>query len=84
MNKTTLDEKIARLEAELKNAKANKNKESRQERNNQLMAFGIGLETKYKSLPEAERVKIKAWFNELDDRNKARALSGFARLDSSL
>lgn len=84
MSRTTLDQKIAKLEAELKNAKASKSKEARQERNNQLMAFGIGLEMKYKSLPEAERAKIRGWFADLDTRNKQRAEAGFSRLDSGL
>ena len=80
--KTSLDDKIARLEAELKNAKAEKTQENRKERNNQLMAFGILLETKYKSLSEAEQANIKAWVEILDERNKTRALAGFSRLDS--
>lgn len=84
MPKTALDEKIARLEAELKNAKAAKTQVARKERNNQLMAFGIGLEMKYRSLSLVERERIKAWFSGIDERNKARALEGFARLDSSL
>ncbi len=84
MAKTAIDEKIARLEAELKNAKAAKTQAARKERNSQLMAFGIGLEMKYKSLSPAERERIKAWFNGIDERNKARALEGFARLDGSL
>lgn len=81
--KISLDEKIARLEGELKNAKAEKTQEQRKERNNQLMAFGFLLETKYKTLSETEQAKIKAWVEILDERNKARALAGFSRLDTA-
>lgn len=82
MAKTTLEEKIAKLEAELKNAKASKTAKQRKERNQQLIAFGIGLEIKYKSLPDAEKAKIRAWFDSMDERNKARAIAGFERLDA--
>lgn len=82
MAKTTLEEKIAKLEAELKNAKASQNAKQRKERNQQLIAFGIGLELKYKSLPDAEKAKIRAWFDSMDERNKARAIAGFDRLDA--
>ena len=81
MAKTTLEEKIAKLEAELKNAKASKTAKQRKERNQQLIAFGIGLELKYKSLPDAEKAKIRAWFESMDERNKARAIAGFERLE---
>ena len=82
MPNTTLDAKIARLEAALKNAKAEKTKQARRERNQQLIAFGIGLELKYKSLSPMEKENIKSWFIELDDRNKIKAFAGFSRLDS--
>ena len=84
MAKTTIDKKIARLEAELKNAKAAKSKEARQERNNQLVSFGIMLEQKYRSLPEAERAKIRSWAENLDERNKGRVLAGFERIEALL
>ena len=83
MASTTLDDKIARLEAALKNAKAEKSKEARLKRNQQLIAFGIGLELKYKSLSPEEREEVKSWFTELDERNKTRAFAGFFRLDST-
>lgn len=86
MTKTALDKKIARLEAELKNAKASKSKEARKERNNQLMAFGIMLELLYKNpnMTTIGQDKIKSWANKLDERNKKRVLAGFARLDAEL
>lgn len=81
MARTTLDQKIAKLEAELKDAKASKTKEARKERNNQLISFGIMLERKYKSLDAEGREKIQAWAENLDARNKARVQAGFARLE---
>lgn len=84
MARTTLDQKIARLEAELKNAKASKSKEARQERNSQLISFGIMLEQNYKILPEAERAKIREWVENLDARNKAKVQAGFDRVETSL
>lgn len=83
MTKTSIDQKIARLEAELKTAKAAKTEKGRKERNSQLMSFGIMLETKYKTLPEAERAKIRGWMNGLDDKTKARAEAGFSRLEGT-
>lgn len=80
MSKTALDYKIARLKAELANAKASKNKEARKERNNQLMAFGIMLEQNYRNLDTNEQTKIKEWAESLDERNKSRVLAGLARL----
>lgn len=82
MTQTTLDKKIARLEAELKNAKASKSKEARKERNNQLMAFGIMLEQRYKNGLKEEREKIRSWVDVLEERNKDRCLAGFLRLDN--
>lgn len=82
MARTTLDQKIAKLEAELKEAKASKSKEARQERNNQLMAFGIMLEAKYKAALETDRKKMRGWIEGLDERNKSRVLAGFDRLDT--
>lgn len=86
MTKTALDKKIARLEAELKNAKASKTKEARKERNNQLMAFGIMLERSYKEISESHRKSIRYWaINTLEDKNDAllsRVIKGLNRMDS--
>lgn len=83
MAKMSLDEKIARLEKDLKNAKAKRSTTERKKRNGQLMAFGILLEAKYKTFPEHERAKIRAWADSLTKQTQARALEGFARLDSA-
>lgn len=82
MAKMSLDEKIAHLEKELKNAKAERSTSERKKRNWQLMAFGILLETKYKTLPEHERAKIRGWADSLNKQTQARALEGFSRLDN--
>ena len=84
MARTTIDDKIARLEAELKTAKASKSKEARKERNSQLVSFGIMLETKYKELTPIGREKLKTWASTLDERNKEKVLAGFERLDTAL
>jgi len=87
MAKTTIEQKIARLEAELKNAKAEKSQATRKERSNQLTAFGIMLERKYKTLDADGRAKIRAWLDCLasnDTRNRERVQDGFARLDGSM
>ena len=83
MAKTSLENKIARLEADLKEAKARKHAATRKDRNAQLMGFGILLETKFNKLPMGERAKIRSWADELDKRNRERALAGFERLDEA-
>ena len=84
MSQTQLDKRIERLEKELKNAKAQKQGQARKERNGQLMAFGILLETKYKMLATEEKNKIKLWASDLlNGRNLERAMAGFARLDEN-
>lgn len=83
MAKRPLEDKIARLEADLKEAKARKQAEIRKARNVQLVAFGILLETIFNKLPIAERIKIRSWADALDKRNRERALAGFERLDEA-
>lgn len=84
MARTSLEEKRAQLEAALKETNAKISRQARKERNSQLMSFGIMLETKYKTLPETERAKIRAWAENLDARNESRVLVGFSRLESGL
>lgn len=83
MAKTSLEDKIVRLEADLKEAKARKHVETRKARNAQLVAFGIMLETQFNKLPVTERAKIRSWADGLDKRNRERALAGFERLDET-
>jgi hypothetical protein len=83
MPKLSLEDKIARLEADLKEAKARKHTETRKARNGQHVAFGILLENKYAELPPTERAKIRSWADGLDKRNQERALAGFERLEAA-
>jgi hypothetical protein len=83
MTKRTLEDTIARLEADLKEAKARKHSEARKARNGQLVAFGILLENKYVGLPATERAKFRSWADDLDKRNRERVLAGFDRLEAA-
>jgi hypothetical protein len=83
MARTTLAEKIAKLEAELKETKAAANRVKRKERNKQLMALGIYLERLYKERSAEGREKMRSQLESaaLDSRIKATALDGFSRID---
>ena len=83
MAKSTLAEKIARLEAELKETKAAANRAKRKERNKQLMALGIYLERLYKEQSTERRAKMRSQLENatLDERVKQLALDGFTRID---
>lgn len=85
MSQTQLDKRIERLEKELKNAKAQKQGQARKERNEQLIAFGLFMEEKYKRLPMEERAKVKSLGKELlKGKNLEKCLAGFARLDTPI
>ena len=83
MARSTLAEKIAKLEAELKETKASANRAKRKERNKQLMALGIYLERLYKERSAEGREKMRSQLESaaLDDRVRRLALDGFNRLD---
>lgn len=58
-----------------------------QNRNNHLMAFGVGIELKYLAVGEDLRQKLKNEYREIyanDQRMLQRALDGFLRLDKQL
>lgn len=59
-----------------------------QNRNNHLMAFGVGIELKYlHAKTDADRLIIKEEFQEIfagDDRMMQRAMDGLARLDKQI
>ncbi|MDL2216891.1 hypothetical protein LJB81_04090 [Desulfovibrio sp. OttesenSCG-928-M14] len=84
MARTTLDQKIAKLEAELKNAKAAKSKEARTERTGQLVSVGIMIEQVYKAFSKSEREKMRSWAERLDNRNKTRAQAFFDRVEAEV
>lgn len=58
-----------------------------QNRNNHLMAFGIGIELKYLAGDNELRLKLKNEYREIyanDQRMLQRVLDGFSRLDKQL
>lgn len=58
-----------------------------QNRNNQLMAFGIGVELQYLTTGDDGREKIQEAYRKIyanDQRMLQRALDGFSRLDKQL
>ena len=74
MAKLSLEDKIARLEAELKETKAAANRVKSKERNKPLIALGIYMERLCKMRTQLESAA-------LDNRVKTMALSGFSRID---
>ena len=83
MAKSTYADKIAKLEAELKETKAAANRAKRKERNTHLMAFGIYMERLYKEQGPEGRGRMRAQLESatLEARVKRLALDGFNRLD---
>lgn len=79
--KTRLDEKIEKLEAELKRAKAKKMQTSRQERNGQLVSLGILIERNFKMFSAMEKEKLRGLAATLDERNRGRCLAAFTRFE---
>ena len=72
--------KIGKLEAELKEQKAQITREKRKERNGQLMALGIMVELVFAKLTPGEKTMLRGWAEPLDSRNKQRVLAAFERL----
>lgn len=82
MNSTRLERQVEKLEAELKEKKAQISREKRKERGGQLVALGIMVEFVFKGLTPEGNAKLRGWAEPLDDRNKRRVLAAFERLDS--
>lgn len=80
MSSTRLEKKIGKLEAELKEKKAQILREKRKERGGQLVALGIMVEAAFRKATPAEKVMLQRWAEPLDARNKQRVLAAFARL----
>ena len=80
MSATRLEKQVEKLEAELKEKKAKMASEKRKERGGQLVALGIVLESAFRRMGPAEKNKVQGWAEQLDPRNKQRALAAFARL----
>ena len=82
MSATRLEKQVEKLEAELKEKKAQIAREKRKERGGQLVALGIMVELAFRRFAPAERARLQGWAEPLDARNKQRVLAAFARLSA--
>lgn len=74
--------KIAPLKAKLQKEQARLQTSLRKERNGQLIVWGVLVEELYKEASPTEQAKWKEKARQkLKDRNLARAMAGFDRLD---
>ena len=80
MSSSRLAKQVEKLEAELKEKKAQISREKRKERGGQLVALGIMVEVAFKGLTPEGKAKLRAWAEPLDARNKQRVLAAFERL----
>ena len=80
MSSTRLEQQVEKLEAELKEKKAQISREKRKERGGQLVALGIMVEAAFKRLTPGEKAMLRRWPEPLDARNKQRVLAAFERL----
>lgn len=81
MSSSRLEKQVEKLEAELKEKKAQISREKRKERGGQLVALGIMVEAAFKRLGPAQKTMLRGWAESLDARNKQRVLAAFERLD---
>ena len=81
MSSTRLEKQVEKLEAELKEKKAQISREKRKERGGQLIALGIMIEMAFKGLTPEGKTKLRGWAEPLDARNKQRVLAAFERLE---
>ena len=82
MSTIRLEKQVEKMEAELKEKKAKMASEKRKERGGQLVALGIMIELVFRRMGPAEKARVQGWAEQLDPRNKQRALTAFARLMS--
>ena len=80
MSANRLEKQVERLEAELKEKKAQMAREKRKERGGQLVSLGILFESQFRRTGPAEKTRMQGWAEQLDPRNKLRAQAAFARL----
>lgn len=77
------EKKVAQLKAKLQKEEAKLSQSRRKERDGQLVAMGVLVETLYKAADDAARTKwCKQAESALKDRNLERVLAAFSRLDS--
>ena len=82
MSTTRLEKQVEKLEADLKEKKAQISRNKRKERGGQLVALGIMVEVAFKGLTPDGKVKLRGWAEPLDARNKQRVLAAFERMES--
>jgi len=82
MSTIRLEKQVEKLEAELKEKKAQIAQGKRKERGGQLVALGIMVELAFRRLAPAEKSRLQGWAEPLDPRNKQRVLAAFERLSS--
>ena len=80
MSSARLEKQVEKLEAELKEKKAQISREKRKERGGQLVALGIMVEVAFKGLTPEGKAKLRGWAEPLEARNKQRVLTAFERL----
>ena len=81
MSGARLEKQVEKLEAELKEKKAQIARAKRKERGGQLVALGIMVEVAFKGLTPEGKAKLRGWAEPLDARNKQRVLAAFERLE---
>ena len=81
MSSTRLEKQVEKLEAELKEKKAQISREKRKEHGGQFVALGIMVEVAFKGLTPEGIAKLRGWAEPLDARNKQRVLAAFERLE---
>ena len=81
MSSTRLEKQVEKLEAELKEKKAQISREKRKERGGQLVALGIMVEVAFKGLTPEGKAKLRGWAEPLDARTKQRVMAAFERLE---
>ena len=77
-----LEKQVEKLEAELKEKKAQVACGKRKERGGQLIALGIMVELAFPRLTLESKSRLQGWAEQLDPRNKQRVLAAFERLSS--
>ena len=82
MSSARLEKQVEKLEAELKEKKAQISRQKRKERGGQLIALGIMVELAFKGLTPEGKAKLRGWAEPLDARNKQRVLAAFERLSA--
>jgi hypothetical protein len=82
MSSARLEKQVEKLEAELKEKKAQISRQKRKERGGQLIALGIMVELAFKGLTPEGKAKLRGWAEPLDTRNKQRVLAAFERLSA--